>query len=282
MADLGFKCLRDGDYYGLALALGTADVSLWELANAYRTLANKGIWNPPTFHLNHSGAARRRVFSHATAFLISDILSDRGARSITFGLENPLATQFWSAVKTGTSMDMRDNWCIGYSNTYTVGVWAGNFSGEPMWNVSGMTGAAPIWFEIMNHLHHGAVSHPPRMPKGVVERTLRFAAAGFRFKERFLKGTEKRVLSPCRPKVRPKILYPPHNAILALDPDIPAEQQRVAFRQSKNTFNVTWVLNQKVLGRGPMLLWKPDRGSYRLSLVTPYGKAKDTVAFSVR
>lgn len=76
-------------------------------------------------------------------FIISSILSDREARSTTFGLENPLSTKFWSAAKTGTSKDMRDNWCVGYSDTYTVGVWIGNFSGEPMRDVTGITGAAP-------------------------------------------------------------------------------------------------------------------------------------------
>ena len=112
-----------------------------------------------------SPSKRKRVFSKEAAFLISDILSDREARSSTFGLENPLATRFWTAVKTGTSKDMRDNWCIGYSKKYTVGVWVGNFSGEPMWNVSGVTGAAPIWVEMMNFLHRNEPSpkkrHPP-------------------------------------------------------------------------------------------------------------------------
>ena len=61
-----------------------------------------------------------------------DILADRESRSPTFGLENPLATRFWTAVKTGTSKEMRDNWCVGYSRRYTVGVWVGNFAGEPM------------------------------------------------------------------------------------------------------------------------------------------------------
>ena len=67
---------------------------------------------------------------------------DRAARAVTFGLDNPLATRFWTAVKTGTSKDMRDNWCIGYTSRYTVGVWVGNASGAPMWDVSGTSGAA--------------------------------------------------------------------------------------------------------------------------------------------
>ena len=110
---------------------------------------------------------RRRVFSQEAAFLISDILSDRDARSITFGLENPLATRFWTAVKTGTSKDMRDNWCIGYSRKYTVGVWVGNFSGEPMWNVSGISGAAPVWVEMMNWLHRNECARPEGTSPGL-------------------------------------------------------------------------------------------------------------------
>ena len=97
---------------------------------------------------------------------MSDILADRDARSDTFGLENPLATRFWSAVKTGTSKDMRDNWCIGYSSRYTVGVWVGNFSGTPMWNVSGIAGAAPIWSAVMQYLHQRRCRSPsPSTPR---------------------------------------------------------------------------------------------------------------------
>ncbi len=92
----------------------------------------------------------------------------------TFGLENMLSTRFWSAVKTGTSKDMRDNWTIGYSRKYTVGVWAGNFSGSSMWNVTGIHGAAPVWLEIMNYLHDRDTSERPAPPEGVVRREVKF------------------------------------------------------------------------------------------------------------
>jgi len=85
-----------------------------------------------------------RVFGEGASHVIGDILSDRSARAATFGIDNPLATRVWSAAKTGTSKDMRDNWCIGYTSRYTVGVWVGNFSGAPMRDVSGVTGAAPV------------------------------------------------------------------------------------------------------------------------------------------
>ena len=90
------------------------------------------------------GVKKEKIYSEPTTYIITNILSDRTARAPTFSLESPLAAPFWTAVKTGTSKDMRDNWCLGVSEKYTVGVWVGNFSGASMWNVSGMSGAAPL------------------------------------------------------------------------------------------------------------------------------------------
>src|SRR5450830_1223733 len=108
---------QPAEYYGYSLALGSAEVSLLELTNAYRTLANGGMYGEVTLAPQAAAAVRssRRVLDARASFIISDILADRAARSITFGLKNELATTFWAAVKTGTSKDMRDNWCVGYT-----------------------------------------------------------------------------------------------------------------------------------------------------------------------
>ena len=110
------------------------------------------------------------------AFIISDILSDRHARLPTFGLDSVLDTRFWSAVKTGTSKDMRDNWAVGYSQRYTVGVWVGNASGAPMHDVSGTTGAAPVWATLMRELHRHETSRAPSPPAGVVRQQVDFGS----------------------------------------------------------------------------------------------------------
>lgn len=112
---LGLSGINEsGDFFGPSLALGTLDVSLWEVVNAYRTLANGGMRGELSLTpIGEPPVQIKRVFSREAAFLVSDILSDRDARSATFGLENPLSTRFWTAVKTGTSKDMRDNWCVG-------------------------------------------------------------------------------------------------------------------------------------------------------------------------
>src|SRR5262249_8222498 len=83
-------------------------------------------------------------------------------------------TRFWSAVKTGTSKDMRDNWCVGFTSRYTVGVWVGNFSGAPMQDVSGVTGAAPVWEELVHYLHREQRSTPPPAPANLVRSRVDF------------------------------------------------------------------------------------------------------------
>ncbi|MDD3845824.1 MAG: penicillin-binding protein 1C, partial [Syntrophorhabdaceae bacterium] len=150
LRELGFASItEEPEFYGFSLALGSADVELYELVGAYLTLARGGRRGLMRLTFGGPSPAGVRVMDERASFIISQILSDRESRAVTFGLENPLATRFWTAVKTGTSKDMRDNWCIGFSRRYTVGVWVGNFSGEPMRNVSGMSGAAPIWLEVM-------------------------------------------------------------------------------------------------------------------------------------
>lgn len=282
---LGFEAVLDGGEYGASLALGTADVSLAELVDAYRTLSNGGYHTSMTLLPGTVHPGGKRVLSPQAAFLVSDILSDRGARSTTFGLENMLATPFWAAVKTGTSKDMRDNWCIGYSKRFTVGVWVGNFSGEPMWDVSGISGAAPAWAEIMDYLHRGRRNYPPAPPDGVFARHVEFPDGAEEGRtEWFLEGTE-----PSLPRLAigeaagPRIRYPLPGTILALDPDIPEGRQVLFFEAESGVGEFAWVLNGKRLGPADAPLpWPPMPGTFTVSLADAKGNIADTVEFSVR
>jgi len=283
---LGFRDLNEaGDFYGPALALGSADVSLLELVNAYRTLANGGEWSELRSAFDGGlNPLRKRVFSPEAAFLISDILSDREARSSTFGLENPLSTRYWSAVKTGTSKDMRDNWCIGYSDKYTVGVWVGNFTGEPMWNVSGISGAAPVWVEVMNRLHRDKGNPrkepPPRLVKAHIEFTKGIHPPR---EEWFIRGTEPALLEAKSLFLHQRILYPPPGSIFALDPDIPRELQKILFTLQAPQQKVTWVLNgQPLPSLGKATPWSPEAGKFHLDLRDDEGRIIDSVRFEVR
>ncbi len=280
---LGFRSLRLADFYGPSLALGSADITLWDLVNAYRTLANGGLSGELRLSFDAAQGTPRRVFASEAVYLAADILSDRESRSITFSLEGPLSTRFWTAVKTGTSKDMRDNWCVGFSDRYTAGVWAGNFSGEPMWDVTGVTGAAPAWVEIMNWLHRDQTSRAPRTPPGVVAQSVSFPAEGRSRQEWFIRGTETPSVQSAAGPASFRIAYPAAGTIVALDPDIPVEQQKLFFEAAPRNESFSWVLDGRALGpAGSVLLWTPEKGRHTLALVDHSSRVLDTVSFEVR
>jgi len=284
LRELGLDSLTEpADHYGYSLALGSADVSLLELVNAYRTLASGGLQGTASL-LSRAPEARRRVLDARAAFIIGDILSDRAARSVTFGLKNELATTFWTAVKTGTSKDMRDNWCLGYSERYTVGVWVGNFDGSSMWDVSGVTGAAPVWRDVMDYLHQHVPSRAPAAPPGVLRREVAWQPA---FEppraEWFIAGTESAEVA-LLPDARraPRILYPADASIIAIDPDIPDARQRVFF-QAQAGQGLRWQLDGATLGPASgNHAWRPEPGRHELALIDATGTPIATTRFQVR
>ena len=158
----GFASLgRSADYYGLGLALGNGDVTLLELANAYRALGSGGVWRPVRWRPPDSPAREpgRRVVSARSAAIVLDILSDREARVPGFGISTPFDFAFPVAVKTGTSRHFTDNWAVAVTGRFTVAVWVGNFNGRAMEGVSGITGAGPL-------LHRAVLETAKRYPPG--------------------------------------------------------------------------------------------------------------------
>ncbi|WP_156800348.1 penicillin-binding protein 1C [Thalassoporum mexicanum] len=215
LQQLGFKDLdRPANYYGLGLSLGSGEVSLWQLAGAYVTMARLGeplplsaVMHQSDQSADHSdetsndrnsnrhnnrrnhhrsgqnidrlGLNRLNQLNQSTNrsikninnqaaqsidqpelpiapdtwALIVNMLSDRHARVSSFGTNSALDLPFPAAVKTGTSSNFRDTWTVGFSQDYTVATWVGNFNGEPMRQVSGVSGAAPLWQRIMMHLY---------------------------------------------------------------------------------------------------------------------------------
>ena len=289
---------ESGDYYGYSLALGSADISLLMLANAYRTLANGGRWSAlkatpdgKPIPCNSGGCAGvftgtpHAAGTAASAFIVSDILADRSARAGTFGLETWLATPYWSAVKTGTSKDMRDNWCVGYSRRYTVAVWVGNAAGEAMREVSGISGAAPVWREIMDWLQRGRVtSDSPSPPTGVLSSNLRFDPPDEPpRREWFITGTTMRVVKRATPTALARIAYPGQGTVIALDPDIPPERQKIKLKLSGTADNRwRWHMDDNFLGKASdVIRWIPAPGKHRLTL-TENGREIETVRFEIR
>lgn len=157
--DLGLGSLdQPADHYGLGLTLGNGPVRLVELTNAFATLANLGRHQPWSLLLDSPESTTSQPIRPDTAYTLAATLSDPLLRSPAFGSSNHLTPPFRTAVKTGTSSDYRDNWIIGFTRDHTVGVWVGNFDRLPMQQVSGVTGAAPLFHAVMLALSE---VHPP-------------------------------------------------------------------------------------------------------------------------
>ncbi|MCF6310981.1 MAG: penicillin-binding protein 1C [Verrucomicrobiales bacterium] len=162
LTQLGISTLKQApSHYGLGLTIGTAEVRLLELTNAYACLARLGRYAP--YRLTSPDATAdshtdvpipsTQLFSADACYLIADMLSDPTARAPAFGLNSPLNLPFKVACKTGTSTDFRDNWTIGYTPKSTVGVWVGCFDNQAMPKLSGAVGAGPIFHDIFTQLY---------------------------------------------------------------------------------------------------------------------------------
>ncbi|HTT08947.1 MAG TPA: penicillin-binding protein 1C [Gammaproteobacteria bacterium] len=281
LQQLGFALLTEpGDYYGYSLALGSGEVTLWQLVQAYRVLANGGVFSPLRLRPAGTPPPSQPIMNTGAGYIVSDILADAAARSVSFGLDNALATPYWSAVKTGTSKDMRDNWCVGYTPRYTVGVWVGNFNGDPMRSVSGVTGAAPVWREVMDALNAGERQGIRSPPAAVVADDVRFTPAVEPARsEWFLAGTETSVIALSHDTHTARIAYPGRDMIIAVDPDIPAGRQRVRFSATEPGSGLHWQLDGKVARSED---WSPEPGAHHLALLDSTGQELDRVRFQVR
>jgi penicillin-binding protein 1C len=286
LASLGYAGLtEDGSFYGFSLALGSAEVSLWEQVQAYRTLARGGTASPLRLTQGSTKSGETVALSRDASFVVADVLSDPAARAMTFGIDSHLDTPFWSAVKTGTSKDMRDNWCIGFSEAFTVGVWVGNFEGDSMHDVSGVAGAAPVWHDIMLALHAGRRSRPPRAPPALTNARIEFTAAHDAAREEwFLARTAASAnvrVAAATPAAR--ISSPANGVVIALDPDIPQQRQRVPLAAEHAARDTLFRLNGQVVGAARAgVLWSPRRGAHRLVLEDRGGRILDDVRFTVR
>lgn len=307
--DLGFAHLnQSAEYYGLGLTLGSGEVNLWELASAYLTMANMGKITPLVTSLNIAPIANSQSLVSNYWQLIIDMLSDRYARSTAFGVDSVLNLPFPVAVKTGTSSNYRDTWTVGFSSDYTVATWVGNFNGEPMRQVSGVTGAAPLWNRIMLHLHEHQTSADFPPPADMIKLPI-CATTGlkptpsctsivqeyFSLKDKiaYEKYTDFH-LSPVYDQwlgKQPQLhfnsdnfrIISPHNGDLFLLYPGGEEQQKLEFKVS-GTINqsVEWWLNNQHLSTQSNngIFWYLQPGNWRLE--ARIGKIYDQINFQVK
>jgi penicillin-binding protein 1C len=180
----------------------------------------------------------------------------------------------------------------------------GNASGAPRWDVSGTTGAAPIWAAVMNHLHTRQSSRAPQPPAGLVQAAVQFERSGTAAveaarKEWFLAGTQQPSFamhsiatyaqyagaggqkhSKFSEEQTARITTPTTGTIIALDPDIPPKNQRVSFQA--DGANLRWLMDGKVFAKGPTAQWLPWPGRHVVRIVDARGQVLDEVRIEVR
>ncbi|HEY8182933.1 MAG TPA: penicillin-binding protein 1C [Thermoanaerobaculia bacterium] len=289
----GFRDLNHTvDYYGVGLTLGDAEVTLQQLIKGYSIFARGGDG----------------VISPRTAFWITDILSDAHAREYIFGSGGSLDFPFPVAVKTGTSQSYHDNWTVGYTREITVGVWVGNFARNELRNSSGITGAAPIFHDVMvaaaKRVGGGGgpiVDRPddlelqpvcalsgrrPSTECPAVESEWLPASSEVEFcswhrADRVVLPAEYRAWEPVNREPLTvnrssdlRVVNPPNGATYWIDPTLRAEFQAL---QLKATVPVTWIVD----GRRTNDAWSLSGGKHTITAVDREGR-RDSVTITVR
>lgn len=305
---MGVSTLTRTDEYDLALTLGGGEVQLLELTNVYSTFARGGEYLPVYSVKKISDDLGNILYQHKKqepvqtlgengwqiAYLITDILSDQKARMIGFGEKNQLVLSRPAAVKTGTTTDWHDVWTIGYTPDYSLGVWVGNNNNTSMKDITGLTGAAPIWNQVFEHVLTEIPQDDPRnifsVPEGIITKwickdtgLLDNGGCLEKYEEVFIKGSDPIETSPPEPENSLNtgketksdsfinILSPSQNTEYELAPDL-ISNETIVFEvsTSKDIKKIQWILNEKTLGYSDKFpfnyYWKPEKGNFTLTV----------------
>lgn len=303
--------------YGLALTLGGGEVKLIDMTYAYSVISNGGVMAgqpvppqdqkqnyrklDPVSVLKVTDADGKvleeykqpnveQIVSPQAAFIITDVLSDNTARAPAFGVNSVLKLSRPAAVKTGTTSSWKDNWTLGFTPDYTVGVWVGNADNKEMEHISGITGAAPIWHDMMEYIHQKLPVKSFVEPPGMV-RTSVCAASGLLptkecpqvVRELFKKGSEPTQLDNIWKPFR--IFIPNGKLATAFDPPdqvttvvYPIYPQEAAdwvkennIPQPPTEFDTTYAASA---ANGDVALFTPSSYSYVKGAVEIRGNAK--------
>ncbi len=316
---LGFSSLsQPADFYGEGLALGNGEVTLYELVQAYATLAHRGIFRPLVTVRTPPPAANmpnaHRVLSPEVSSLIGSILSDPHARRREFGAGGLLRFPVQTAIKTGTSTDYRDAWAVGYSENFTVGVWMGNLNRTSMHEITGSRGPALVLRSIFAELERSREAKPLFESSRLIRQTvcsltgLKAQTSCLRVEERFVPGTEPSTecsrhhnttnhsatsATQDEQQRTLQIRIPTPNLHIAQDPRIPDEQEALAFEVSSNVplRRLFWLIDGKQIGETAgevrRFLWKLHAGHHELRVVGETADSgatieSDTVRFLVK
>lgn len=292
LTGMGFPVQGKPEQYGLAITLGSYCVRLYDLVRAYTVFPNMGIMTVPRMLMEDS-ITQEKILPDYAAYIISDILSDNDARIPAFGSENPFKLPFYAGVKTGTSKNYKDNFAVGFTDRYVVGVWVGNNDQKPMRDVSGITGAGALFRNVMIALREKyRTGSRPAMPESV-ERKKACAKSGE------LAGTQcpdtymelfptdyKRICSECGAEdhqimEKAYIDYPDEGDIFVMDNDIEEIYQQLGIRLKNISEGMIVIIDGKSYIASDKILWQLSRGIHSI-LLEENGNITDSISFEVR
>lgn len=281
---LGIRNLQGHpNMYGDGLALGNGEISLFELVQAYSTLARMGNYKAISVKENlayQNSKKKYAVFSEEVASIIGNILSDPHAREKEFGTYSILNFPYQTAVKTGTSSDYRDAWAVGYNDKYTVGVWMGNMDYQPMEKVTGSTGPAIVLRSLFNELNrhrdvqplmlsrslekHRICTQTGKLVSETNDQSIGLEDNCLVRDEWFVPGT---LASTNEDEVEHiRLRLPTPGLRMAMDPRIPDESEFFEFSLSttKNIREVEWFVNDTLVATttSSQFLWPLARGNF--------------------
>ena len=263
---LGINTLNDASRYDLSVTLGGGEVTLLDMTNAYTSLARGGSYIPVYSISSIYDAKGTKVYEHTTpapekvwkeksaeiADSITSILNDPHEKVLGFGRNNVLVLPFPAASKTGTTTDWHDNWTLGYTQDVTVGVWVGNADNTPMAHIDGVTGAGPIWREVMlrsqDVLGSPTIIQPVNSPKPITS-----------------------LIGMSKDDKKFAILNPPDGSTYRIS-TAESKFERIKFEVSSvsELTRVQFDLNGKVLPtiqkQASSYLWVPSAGSFTLTV----------------
>lgn len=283
LIDLGFESLEaPSSFYDEGLALGNGEVTLFELAEAYTSLANKGKLKPLRSIVDDRAAYNEKpIFSEETAALVGNILSDPWARHLEFGRNSVLNFPTQTAVKTGTSTDYRDAWSVGYNDRFIVALWMGNLDREPMEGITGSTGPALALRSIFSLLNEHRDPKPLYLSPRLMLTDVCFRPEkDCRIRSEWLR--EEDAVNPeyMKNDKTVELVRPTDGLNIAYDPRIPTENQKFRFEVSGAIENSRfyWMLDGSLLAESatPSMLWPVRRGQYDLEVEVRHNHS-DTV-----
>ena len=283
------------EHYGLSLTLGSCEVRLLEIVNAYAALARSGVYMPIKYLDDSDHSISRRVLSEASSYMVADILSDT-ERLKAIGIYRNDNIHPKLARKTGTSYDHKDAWTISYNPEYTVGVWLGNFSGKSSKVLVGIETAAPVAIRIFDWLYTNRTAPWYEMPNTIGERYV-CALSGepvsddceHRVKDLYIKRFRNAQICSLHEKTndsktyvvldknKPMIVSPSHRCEYFIT-GMPINDQKLVLTAngSPGVDNLYWFIDDKFYNRsymGEKLFWDMAQGKHTITCADNYGRS---------